>query len=188
MKTHKRTKASKMRGRGMGTHGWGARKKHKKTGHKGGKGMSGSGKRADHKKTLITKLYGHKYFGKQGITSKKTQKDKDNRINLQTIEANLENYVKKAIAKKKDGGFEIDLKSYKILGTGEIKNKLIIKAKQASKSAIEKVEKAGGQILLPENRQKSKISGTAKSKTAPTRGEAKQNFARKEKEEKVKSN
>ena len=49
----------------MGTHGTGARKKAKGTGHRGGKGMSGSGKRADHKKTLITKLYGHKYFGKR---------------------------------------------------------------------------------------------------------------------------
>ena len=70
MKVKKRKKISRMRGRGMGTHGGGARKKRKKSGHRGGTGMSGSGKRADHKKTLITKLYGHSYFGKKGITSK----------------------------------------------------------------------------------------------------------------------
>ena len=52
----KRKKVSRMHGRGMGTHGWGARKKHKKSGHRGGTGMSGTGKRADNKKTLITKL------------------------------------------------------------------------------------------------------------------------------------
>ena len=144
MKTKKRTKSSRMHGRKMGTHGWGARKKHKKTGHRGGKGMSGSGKRADHKKTLITKLYGGKYFGKQGITSKRTQRDKGNRINLQLIEKNLEKY-----GKKTSKGFEINLKSYKILGTGEIKEKLIINAKEASKSAIDKVKKAGGEIILP---------------------------------------
>ncbi|RLG13518.1 hypothetical protein DRN69_05460 [Candidatus Pacearchaeota archaeon] len=43
---------------------------------------------------------------------------------------------------------EINLKDYKILGQGDVKNKLIIKAKEASKSAIEKVKKAGGEILL----------------------------------------
>ena len=94
-KTHKRKKSSRMHGRGRGTHGWGERKKHKKSGHRGGKGMAGTGKRADQKKTLITKLYGNKYFGKQGITSKKTKKDKRNRINLDAIEKNLEKYWKK---------------------------------------------------------------------------------------------
>jgi len=148
MKIKKRTKASRMHGRRMGTHGWGARKKHKKTGHRGGKGMSGSGKRADHKKTLVTKLYGHGYFGKQGITSKGSKKDKGNRINLQLIEKNLQKY-----GKKTDKGFEINLSSYKILGTGEVKNKLIIKAKEASKSAIEKVKKAGGEIILPTKKE-----------------------------------
>lgn len=143
IKTHKTKKSSHMRGKGMGTHGWGARKKHKKSGHRGGKGMSGSGKRGDQKKTLITKLYGNKYFGKQGITSRGTKRDIRKRINLQTIELNLEKYGKKG----KDG-WEINLSDYKILGTGEIKNKLIIRAKQASKSAIKKVKEKGGEILL----------------------------------------
>jgi len=143
MKAKKRTKSSRMHGRGRGTHGYGERKKHKKSGHRGGKGMSGSGKRGDQKKTLITKLYGNKYFGKQGITSRGTKRDTRKRINLQTIELNLEKYGKKSGDK-----FEIDLSDYKILGTGEVKNKLIIKAKQASKSAIQKVKKMGGEILL----------------------------------------
>ena len=143
MKAKKRTKSSRMHGRGRGTHGYGERKKHKKSGHRGGKGMSGSGKRGDQKKTLITKLYGNKYFGKQGVTSRGTKKDTRKRINLQTIELNLEKYGKKSGDK-----FEIDLSDYKILGTGEVKNKLIIKAKQASKSAISKVKKMGGEILL----------------------------------------
>jgi len=68
MKIKKRKKSLRMHGHGMGTHGGGARKKRKGSGHRGGKGMAGTGKRADHKKTLITKLYGNKYFGKQGVT------------------------------------------------------------------------------------------------------------------------
>jgi large subunit ribosomal protein L15 len=158
-KTKKRTKTSRMHGRGQGTHGWGARKKHKKSGHRGGKGMAGTGKRADQKKTLVTKLYGHGYFGKQGITSKGTKRDKRPRINLENIELNIESFIKKGIAKKIEKGIEIDLKKYKILDASLnyiIKNKLIIKAKEASASATEKVKKAGGEIILSENRTENK--------------------------------
>ena len=81
MRVHKRKKASRMHGKNMGTHGGGARKKRKGSGHRGGIGMSGTGKRADHKKTLITKLYGHGYFGKKGITSRGTKRDKQKKIN-----------------------------------------------------------------------------------------------------------
>jgi len=143
-KTHKRKKVSRMHGRKMGTHGWGARKKHKKSGHRGGTGMAGTGKRADTKTTLITKLFGHDYFGKQGITSRKTKRDTRQRINLQQIEKNLEKYGKKTAK-----GWEINLERYKILGEGEIKEKLIIRAMEASESAIKKIEKAGGEIILP---------------------------------------
>ncbi len=143
MKTHKRRKSSRKHGRRMATHGGGARKKSKGSGHRGGKGMAGSGKRADHKKTLITARFGHNYFGKQGVTSRGTKRDKRKRINIGRIETGLEKY-----GKKTSRGYEIDLKDFKILGTGEIKNKLIIRAKEASKSAIEKVAKAGGEIIL----------------------------------------
>ena len=132
--------------RGTGTHGGGARKKRKKSGHRGGAGMSGTGKRSDHKKTLVTTLYGHGYFGKQGVTSKATKKDKRQRINLEDIEINLEKYGKKSGDK-----WEINLGNYKILSGSEshtLKNKLIIKAKEASESAIEKVKKIGGEIIL----------------------------------------
>ena len=132
-----------MHGRKMGTHGGGCRKNRKGSGHRGGKGMAGSGKRADQKKTLVTKLYGNNYFGKQGVTSRGTKRDKRKRINLEQIEKGLEKY-----GKKKGDKWEIELKDYKILGKGEVKSKLIIDAEEASASAIEKVEKAGGKIVL----------------------------------------
>lgn len=143
MKTKKRKKSSRMHGRKMGTHGGGARKKRKGSGHRGGKGMSGTGKRADHKKTLITKLYGHGYFGKQGITSKGTKRDKRDRINVGEIQT-----------KYKPG--EISLKTYKILGDGEIKDKFIITAREASNSAIEKIKAAGGDIILTKIQKEEK--------------------------------
>jgi len=133
MKLKKRKKSSRTKSR---THGHSA-KLHKGSGSRGGKGMAGSGKRADQKKTLVIKLYGNKYFGKQGITSKKTAKKKVKIINLREIEEKFQ-----------AGDKEINLSDYKILGEGEIKGKFIIKARAASKSAIEKIKKAGGDILL----------------------------------------
>ncbi len=130
----KKTKKSKGL-RGTTTHGWGARKKHKGSGHRGGFGMAGTGKRADQKKTLINKKYGNKYFGKQGITSKGTKKKKEKVINLRDL-------VEKFGNKK-----EIDLSGYKILGDGEVKRALVIKAKEFSKSAREKIEKVGGKCI-----------------------------------------
>jgi large subunit ribosomal protein L15 len=144
IKTHKRQKASRMHGRKMGTHGTGCRKNNRGSGQRGGKGMSGSGKRGDQKTTLITKLYGHDYFGKQGITSRGTKIDKRKRINLLNIEKNLE-----SLGKKTAKGWEINLEEYKILGNDKVNEKLIITAKEASKSAIESVKKAGGEIILP---------------------------------------
>ena len=84
MKTHKRKKST--RDKGSKTVRYGARKKHKKSGHRGGIGMAGSGKRADQKKTLVIKLYGNDYFGKQGVTSRGTKRDTRKRISLWTIE------------------------------------------------------------------------------------------------------
>jgi len=145
IRTHRRKKATRHHGRNMGTSGHGSRKQHRSAGNRGGRGMAGSGKRADHKKTLITKLYGNDYFGKQGITSRKTIRDTRQRINIEQIEKNLEKYGKKTTK-----GWEINLAKYKILGKGDVKEKLIITAKEASASAIEKVKKAGGEIIIKE--------------------------------------
>jgi len=158
MNIKKRKKASRMHGKKMGSHGHGARKKWKGSGHRGGKGMAGTGKRADQKKTLVTKLYGNKYFGKQGITSKGTKRDKRNRINLVMIEGNLERYGKKVANK-----WEINLKDYKVLGSGEVKTKLVIHAKEASSSAIEKVKKAGGEIIIKTSPKRGRSSEASKS-------------------------
>ena len=141
IKIKKRTKSSRMHGKNMGTHGGGARKKRKGHGHRGGVGMAGSGKRADHKKTLITKLYGNDYFGKQGITSRATARDTRKRINVGQIQLDF-----------KAG--KINLSKHKILGGGEVKDKFEITAFQASKSAIQKIEKAGGKLILPVVKEK----------------------------------
>jgi large subunit ribosomal protein L15 len=141
MKVKKAKKAKKLRG--SNSHGHGSRKKWKGSGHHGGCGMSGTGKRADHKKTLVTKLYGNKYFGKKGITSMHARKKEYKSINLRDIQKNLASLQKKY--GKKDG---LVLKGYRVLGEGELKGKLVIAAEGFSNSAKEKIEKAGGSAIL----------------------------------------
>ena len=138
---NKRKKTTRIRGRR--TVGYGSRKKHRGKGSRGGKGMAGTGKRADQRKTFILK-YLPGYFGKRGFKGKKI---KIKIINLQDIEKKLEKFLKEGIAKKATEGIEIDLHDYKILSKGNIKEKIIIKAKAFSKKAKEKIEKVGGKCL-----------------------------------------
>ncbi|MCK4649993.1 uL15 family ribosomal protein [Candidatus Pacearchaeota archaeon] len=139
MKVHKRKKNSRIRG--ARTVGWGFRQKHKGHGNKGGFGKAGTGKRADHKKQVALESDTRKkkrYFGKQGLTSRGTAIAKYEKINLYAIKDNLFS---------KDG-CEIDLSKHKILGTGD-GFKAEIVALSATKMAIEKMESAGGKIVLP---------------------------------------
>jgi large subunit ribosomal protein L15 len=144
-KTHKRKKSKGQRGT---TRYHGARKKWKSSGSKGGKGMAGTGKRADHKKSLIIKLYGNNYFGKQGVTSRGTEKDRSKEMNLYDIETNFE-----SLMKKHGKGNELDLSEYKILGEGEFTRKITIKALAFSESAKEKIKKAGGSANTIEHKE-----------------------------------
>ena len=136
MKVHKRTKNSRIRG--ARTVGWGFRQKHKGHGNKGGFGKAGTGKRADHKKQSAEMSVKGKYFGKQGATSRGTALTKYEKINLYAIKDNL--FTKE--------GCKIDLSKHKILGTGD-GFKAEITALSATASAISKMEKAGGKIILP---------------------------------------
>ncbi len=181
IKTHKTKKAKKQRGKGMGTYGRGARKAGKDKGHHGGIGMAGSGKRADQKKTLIIKLHGNNYFGKQGVTSRSTKRKKREDISLRDI-----NDKKEKLGKKTSKGWEINLENKKILGNGEVKDKLIITAKAASKSAIEKIEKAGGKIILPKKKEEISEEKEKASEKKEEKKKSKENSKEKISKEKQK--
>lgn len=135
MNLKKRTKVSRMHG--SHTHGRGFKKKARGSGHRGGVGMAGTGKRADQKKTLILNLP-EKYFGKSKAWRKKLPV-RLKVINLDSIKEN-----------------KTDYKGYKILSRGSPLPGLKIKATAASKLAIEKVRKAGGQITLLSSNEESK--------------------------------
>jgi len=136
--------------RGFSSHGWGARKKRRGAGNRGGRGMAGSGKRADHKKPSILKEYGNSYFGKKGFF--KHNKNIVKAVNVSYIEEHLQKLILKKLISKESKGFIIDLKKLgynKLLGSGKVTQKFIITVEAASKKAVERVKKAGGEVILP---------------------------------------
>ncbi|MFH0808013.1 MAG: uL15 family ribosomal protein [archaeon] len=135
MRVHKRPKNSRIRG--ARTCGWGFRQKHKGHGNKGGFG--GAGTHAHKRQSTEMAVKKGVYFGKQGVTSRGTLRDKRDRINLYDIKQNM--FVK--------DGQKINLAKYKILGSGD-GFKAEIVALSASALAIEKMKKAGGKIILAE--------------------------------------
>lgn len=147
MTVNKRKKNS--RARGSHTHGGGAMKKRRGAGHRGGRGNAGSGKRGDAKKPSNWK--NTKYFGKKGFVS--INKKEIFAINITIINQKIEDWAAKGFAEKKGSEYTLDLKKLgynKLLGTGKPIHKITIHADLASKKAIEKIESAGGKVILPE--------------------------------------
>ena len=140
----KRSKRSRLRGRR--TCGYGSRKKHRGKGSKGGKGMAGTGKRAGQKRTWVFR-YMPDYLGKKGFTSLKKLRQKKKIINLSQIQNQIDNFLKKGLAKKTNEGIEIELKGYKVLSTGNLEDKFVIKAASFSKKVEEKIKKSGSKII-----------------------------------------
>ena len=143
MTVNKRKKNTRQRGHK--THGWGAKKKHRGKGHKGGAGMAGTGKRADSKKPSIWK---ERYFGKFGFVSK-TPKIKIIAVNIGFIEQHLNKFLSSNLIKKEDSYYSIELEKIgynKLLGDGRVSMKFKIKTPYASKTAVEKIKEAGGEV------------------------------------------
>ncbi len=145
MTVNKRKKNTRQRGHK--THGWGAKKKHRGQGHRGGRGMAGTGKRADSKKPSIWK--DPNYFGKHGFVSK-TPKVKINPVNISHIEQHIKKYLSNSLVTNENGSYLVDLEKLgfnKLLGDGKVSMKFRVKTPYASKTAIEKVKEAGGEII-----------------------------------------
>jgi large subunit ribosomal protein L15 len=130
---HKERKTRKMRG--SRTHGYGRIGQHRDAGSKGQR-------KVGRHKHLWSYVVTHEpdYFGKRGFTSRQSLKRKENTINIAQLS--------ELTAEK--GTAHIDLTSMgytKLLGTGKIDKPLTITVAACSKTASEKVEKAGGKIL-----------------------------------------
>ena len=144
MAFYKRRKNSRQRG--SKTHGWGAMKKHRGSGNKGGAGNAGSGKRADSKKP--SNWADPYYFGKHGFVPKNSVTY--NAVNVSFIEEKLASLVSRGLARQESGSYAVNLGNLgynKLLSSGTITKKFIVTTPYASQRAIEKVRQAGGDVL-----------------------------------------
>jgi len=151
MVVRKRKKNSRQRG--SKTHGWGAMKKHRGHGNRGGTGMSGTGKRGDQKKPSIWK--NSNYFGKIGFAGRRVKK-KIIGINIELLEANSQKYLANKMATKEGDLIVIDIAKLgynKVLGSGSLKTKMKVIAPYFSSRAKEKIQQAGGQAIGPTEQQ-----------------------------------
>jgi large subunit ribosomal protein L15 len=130
------------------THGWGAKKKRRGGGHRGGRGMGGTGKRADTKKPSIWN--NAHYFGRVGFHSIRPGVYS---VNLQYLEEHADSLVKKGTITK-EGEFYIvnlhDLGYDKLVSKGRLTRKFKITCGVATERAIEKVKKASGDVTVAE--------------------------------------
>ena len=139
---YKRKKSKRMRA--QTTHGWGAKKKHRGSGTRGGVGMAGSGKRADQKKPSILQKFGNSYYGKKGFSS---IKKKLKSINLFYLDVHADSIS----IKKENGTYTIDLRKLgydKLLGAGNVTKKLKIICDYASENAVKKVIDQSGEVII----------------------------------------
>jgi len=134
---HKQRKTRKMRG--SRTHGYGRIGQHRDAGSKGHRKVG----RHKHLWSYVT-THEPDYFGKHGFTSPQSLKRKESTINIKQ----LSDIAAETIIEK--GKTHVNLTSLgytKLLGTGKITKPLIVNVPSCSKSAEEKIKKAGGQIV-----------------------------------------
>jgi len=127
--------------RGSRTCGYGRVGQHRKSGSKGYRKAG----RHKHGWTYVIK-YEPEYFGKKGFTSPRSLKREVKVINVGELEEIAEKY-----GKIEEGKILVDLESLgytKLLGSGKLTKPLIVKVAACSKLAAEKIEEAGGKVLM----------------------------------------
>ena len=110
--------------RGSKTHGYGGKKKHRGKGSKGGRGRAGKHKH-------IKLHWGRRGFVRHGIRREKKIINVEDLNLIESDEINLT-----------EMGFE------KLLGSGKVKRAIKVIVKEATPKAIEKIEEAGGEVIV----------------------------------------
>jgi large subunit ribosomal protein L15 len=127
--------------RGSRTCGYGRVGQHRKSGSKGYRRAG----RHKHLWTYVVK-YEPDYFGKKGFTSPQSLRRTVKAINVGELEENIEKFQ----PKEEEGKIFVDLGNFgitKLLGSGRVTKPLVIKVASCSRTAAEKVQEAGGQVL-----------------------------------------
>jgi len=135
MVVRKKKKVRKMRG--TRSYGYGSHKKHRGGGSRGGRGKAGMHK---HKWSYVVK-YEPDHFGKRGFKRPVAATKKVKAINVSGLE-------KLAVAAGKKKINLAELGYDKVLGSGKISTALKVSAGSFSKGAVEKIEAAGGKVIV----------------------------------------
>lgn len=133
---------NKKRGRGSRTHGGGSQKKRRGAGNRGGRGDAGRKKHESRK---------HPPLGKHGFKRPESVVEEDETVNVGEIDRRISELVSEGVVEELDDGYEVDAEELgvdKVLGGGQVRNTLVIRAEDFSDSAVEKIESAGGEAVV----------------------------------------
>ncbi|RLE64826.1 MAG: 50S ribosomal protein L15 [Thermoprotei archaeon] len=131
--------------RGSRTYGWGRVGQHRRRGRKAGRGRVGYHK---HKWTWTVK-YAPDLFGKHGFTRPPEIIPDHRWINVGELDELIPELKKKGLIEEVEGKMLVDLVKIgytKLLGRGHVTQALLVKTLYATKTAIEKIEGAGGKV------------------------------------------
>jgi large subunit ribosomal protein L15 len=136
------------RERGHRTHGYGAGKKHRGKGNKGGKGFAW-----DKHLWVYTLKFEPDHFGKRGFQSPDQKLRRPETINVGLLDVTAETLLSQKLAVREGESISIDcgkLGIGKVLGGGKVTRPLIVKCALFSEGAKGKLEAAGGKAVSPE--------------------------------------
>lgn len=132
--------------RGSRTVGGGCSKKRRGAGHRGGRGRAGGHK---HMWSWVIKYEPDRY-GKHGFKRPQKTIFKYRPLNLDFLDEKADELVKQGLATKEKGKIVVDVTQLgynKVLGKGKITQPLLVKSVKFSKTAISKIEDAGGEAV-----------------------------------------
>ncbi len=142
------SKHKSRRFRGSRTCGFGRVGQHRKAGKHGGKGNAGLHKYG----WSYTLRHNPTYFGKHGFNRPPRMVLEQRPLNLNQIESMLDKLLAKKVATEEGKKITVNLTEIgitKVLGSGKLSRPLTITAPSFSKTAIEKIEAAGGAAIVP---------------------------------------
>lgn len=129
--------------RGSRTCGGGTHKNRRGAGNRGGRGNAGVYKHHVMRTSKLGLKQGKHGFIRHASTRVKTI------VNVGELDEIIEELVSDGMARKEDESYHLNLADLgidKMLGTGRVTKKMIIRAKEATPRAESKIESAGGSI------------------------------------------
>lgn len=158
----------KKRQRGSRTHGGGSQKNRRGAGNRGGRGAAGRDKHEKHN---------HPPLGEEGSGFSRPEKVQDDviTVDVRQLDEDAPVLAAEGVIESEGDGYTIDVRDVveggydadvvKVLGSGQVRNKLEIVADDFSETAEEKIEEAGGYVKLSDRGDETKTDETNTDET-----------------------